>query len=184
MGVKDVPLRSGHPVDDPETFIRWLDVIGRRQNIDDQLPLSTVSSADETYVFSVSASKTYKATVNQILSLAHLKPVNFSRAMNTATGTQAITGVGFTPTVVIFFSNNDATYQFSWGMDNVTLPQCIYQSGATGSSSGGASIALLDGAGNNQTAKITSLDADGFTLTWTKTGAPAGTAFIYALCLK
>jgi hypothetical protein len=32
--------------------------------------------------------------------------------------------------------------------------------------------------GNYQTCKVTSFDSDGFTVTWTKTGSPTGTATV------
>lgn len=113
------------------------------------------------------------------------KIVSFTRDLSSSAGNVAYTGAGFKPTCVIFFSNYaTATVYISAGFSDQT--------------GGGASIALLNGTatftsfpiyiGNNtgayQTGAISSYDADGFTITWAKTGAPSGTPQFYALCLR
>lgn len=43
---------------------------------------------------------------------------------------------------------------------------------------------IYSSAGASQKAIVKSYDADGFTLTWTKTGSPTGTAQLRFLCLR
>lgn len=71
MGVKDCPPRAGHPVTDPESLVRWLDMLQRRQNIDDQIELTSLASGDEFWVFDVSETgeiKLKKITASNVLN--------------------------------------------------------------------------------------------------------------------
>lgn len=104
-----------------------------------------------------------------------------------ATGTQAIT-VGFQPTMVLIFQAL-ASNRASVGLDDGTRQFCIYfpnltdTSGASGASNANSIIAIAS-SGNFATAKITSLDTNGFTLTWSKTLSPTGTATILYVAIK
>lgn len=119
------------------------------------------------------------------------KVISFTRASNATTGSVAYTGVGFTPTSIIFLS---AAIDFSVGTT-------MFFMGVTDSSKAGGSatidtstvattyiLGFGDGANpstTGQTATLTSYDADGFTLSWTKHGSPgAFTPTIIALCFK
>jgi hypothetical protein len=53
------------------------------------------------------------------------KIVNFTRNMAT-TGTQTVTGVGFTPSLVIFFAIANSSISSSWGFDNGSTPVVIH----------------------------------------------------------
>lgn len=70
MSNKDFPPRSGHPKDDPESLIRWLDKLQQRQNIDDQIELTTPALGDEVGIFDISAGVFRKATLTNTLALA------------------------------------------------------------------------------------------------------------------
>lgn len=76
MSVQDFPPRPDGADFDSAQHKNWLDALRNRQNIDALNTVSTLSSADETYVFSVSASKTYKATVSQIVNSVSFGTVN------------------------------------------------------------------------------------------------------------
>lgn len=110
---------------------------------------------------------------------------SFTRDMTAASGSQAVTGVGFTPTSIYFTASINGT---SLGCDGVVDSTAAGLSIAT---NGVAMVRNLAGSvalfipGDNviatsQSAIVASFDADGFTLTWTKGGAPgANTATVY-----
>lgn len=85
MTVQDFGKRTGSVDDEDKTAIHgFLDKLATRQNIDALNTVSTISSADETYIFSVSASKTYKAPVSQIVSAVNLTVITNSLAGDVA----------------------------------------------------------------------------------------------------
>ncbi len=105
-----------------------------------------------------------------------------TRAMAGGSGSEPYTGYGFRPKVVFIMANFGA--QVSWGVDNGTTFKCIYDINGTGLTwEGSYSVELNDGAGNSQVAKVSSFDADGFTLIWTKAGAPSGTGNFVVLAI-
>jgi len=114
--------------------------------------------------------------------LTQVKTGSFNRDTSTASGTQAITGVGFRPKSVIFIGGINSAAPVSWGVDDGATPVGM---GDWGGVSAGTyntaqpySIALLFSSGNYYQGKIQSFDADGFTINWLKTGSPTGTATI------
>lgn len=103
-----------------------------------------------------------------------------TRATSDATGSQSITGVGGKPLIVIFSAADDADSNiFSDGWDDGTLRGCTYINNLTllatlltvagKSQTLSINVQTLGGAGHS--ASISSLDTDGFTLSWTKSGA-------------
>jgi hypothetical protein len=112
-----------------------------------------------------------------------------TRDMTLATGNVSYTGVGFKPTCLHTFAANTT----SGGNNSVNgfcdsaLGQASLRCTTTIPGNfvylGAVSINLgTDGA--TQTFAVTSFDADGFTGTWTKTGAPGGTQNLAILCFK
>ena len=104
---------------------------------------------------------------------------SFSRDVSTATGTQAVTGVGFTPTSIEVFAAIGGTVKASWGMSDGTTDKCIYQNNNGGTDfisnqSQLIRVVTVD-AGTMYSGTLDSFDADGFTISWTKTGSPTGT---------
>jgi hypothetical protein len=97
------------------------------------------------------------------------------------TGTQAVTGVGFSPKSLIIISAVNGTTAASFGLsdgtthlfmnDQTALSAGVWQIGST------FIIVLRTGAADQATASV-ALDSDGFTLTWAKTNSPTGTATI------
>ena len=136
-----------------------------------------------------------KAAAGVILGSAGVADMPFSMKYGTTTfnmasggsggngtGTQAITGVGFTPTVVIFVSNLSPSG--SIGMDDGTNHFLLAMTSNTGYQGNANSIEIPISSSNISRASISSLDADGFTLTWTKAGSPTGVATIMYLAIK
>lgn len=111
---------------------------------------------------------------------------SFSRDLTLASGTQTITGVGFMPTYVEFYMAVGGTTQMSWGFDDgTTAKNTIITSAGASSADGGNSIDMLQpDSATSQVAKITSMDTDGFTLTWTKTGSPVGSVDVIYKAIK
>lgn len=64
MAVKDFPSR-GSLSGDPE-LDRWLDILATRQNIDEQIELTSVADGDEVGIFDVSASAYRKVTITNL----------------------------------------------------------------------------------------------------------------------
>lgn len=104
----------------------------------------------------------------------------FSRDLTAATGAVAHTGAGFRPRLLLFFAVKAATESASWGFAAIpntpgvsirSYPGGLYSYNVT------RCIQIQD-AGGDQAARVDSFDADGFTLGWTKTTLPTGTADI------
>ena len=104
-----------------------------------------------------------------------LTGVYIGNSTRNAGGTQVISDVGFQPSIVIFLSADDtqANMNHSIGFDNVTARGVMYQfdNGTQASSGLTWCIAIRRGVGNALTAVLTSLDTNGFTLTWALVGA-------------
>lgn len=96
--------------------------------------------------------------------------------ISTASGTQSITGVGFKPKMARIIAGLNASASISWGMDDGVTPRCWYNTTTSFTVGNDVNaINITTGAGSAQ-AYVSSFDADGCTLTWTKTGSPTGTA--------
>lgn len=113
------------------------------------------------------------------------KVIASSRDLAAASGDVAYTGVGFTPTSIVVL----------FGIDGGTINGVgIVDSALTGRFEGRMADAtarvftyfisgFVSGSATN-VAIVKSFDADGFTLTWTKTGSPTGTMTLYFLCFR
>lgn len=114
------------------------------------------------------------------------KLVTTTRDNTVANGTQAVTGVGFKPRAVILFSSVSGTSAMSVGMSDGSGSQCMFDNYQNAANSYAVdsqySVTALTGSSVLNQASVSSLDSDGFTLSWTKTGSPTGTTTIYALC--
>ncbi len=118
--------------------------------------------------------------------LANQKVGTFSYDVSTATGTQAITGVGFQPKVLILMASlNDASG--SWGIVSGTtgggLTQSMNSISTTYANDNDAPILYVNG-GNTAIGSINSLDSDGFTIGWVKSSSPTGTLLIDYLAFR
>lgn len=112
------------------------------------------------------------------------------RDTSAADGPVAETGVGFKPSHVIFLVGIDATSEVSIGVDGGASHKSISNKNVIAAGAWGVdfnwSIGLYQTAayGIYCTGKITALDADGFTITWAKTGAKTGTAYIFYMAFR
>ncbi len=96
------------------------------------------------------------------------------------------TGVGFRPTHIIFLSAMVGTdFEHSVGFDDGTNHYCIAGiTAARWDPEMNLSIYGQEGAGIDTMGIIKTFDADGFTITWSKTGAPNGSLVVFYLALK
>jgi len=114
------------------------------------------------------------------------KMVATTRNLTAASGDVAYTGVGFIPSSIIVFYAIANSAMFGMGMtdsakNNSMISQ--YYSGVTAADAA-VFIESSPSSGTEQTAIVKSFDADGFTLTWTKAGAPTGTLLLKFLCFR
>lgn len=117
---------------------------------------------------------------------------SFSRDTTIASGTQAVTGVGFKPRAIIFFACQDGSGEASFGFSDINLTGTSGENGVVNSRtatspgtffSNAASIYAFESAGNTYSGSIDTLDDDGFTITWTRVGTPSGTLEVTYLAL-
>ena len=113
---------------------------------------------------------------------------SFTYDLSTASGDQAIDGVGFQPTAILLIAvESSVAGQASWGFSVGTNDFSIRDNHAFVADSYNAvsaQIINLGGDGTNRNnAVLTSMDSDGFTLTWTKVASPTGTltGFYFAI---
>ena len=106
-----------------------------------------------------------------------------TRVMNAANGDISYTGIGFKPSVIEFFaagfdtSNGNSGFN-SQGFDDGTHHYCTFSTtdtSATYKSRTYTSSSIIMALGNNSgsvAGNIKSMDANGFTITWTKSNTP------------
>jgi hypothetical protein len=125
---------------------------------------------------------------NQTYKAGFFKAGLFTRDISLATGTQAVTGVGFKPKAVIFFSVVPGTNLASWGQDDGTTSQSLFDAHGIGADQFGGddtnAISVAVDTGNRYFGDLLSFDDDGFTVNWVKTGFPTGTLKVYYLALR
>lgn len=109
-----------------------------------------------------------------------------SFVLNTVTGAQAVTGVGFTPKVVLFFMTIEAADTDDFGASGTmaigigvsataraTIARAQGGASATRTSAVNTLVIYSTGGVDIGTADLTSLDADGFTINWSTAPAAA-----------
>ena len=134
---------------------------------------------------------TKKDTVQGILDLVPAAGMKTFRSSFTAdratTGSQSVTGVGFTPKVIFAMTFRNTTTGYSIGQgtfnDSTASSGCWFgdYNGASGTTAGDNFLYRIDTSGTSNSSKsvIASFDSDGFTITKTKSNTPTGTIHIY-----
>ena len=116
------------------------------------------------------------------------KLLSHTRDMAAANGDVAYTGYGFKPTTLIIVAASDNVGEFSVGFGDVNLAEgCVYNAYVTAGhvnfKASANIIFIQDSSTLNESAVLKTLDVDGFTLTWTKTGTPSYIITFYVLAL-
>jgi hypothetical protein len=112
---------------------------------------------------------------------------SFTRDLSLASGSVAYTGVGFKPRAIIFIGAIAAVVGgATWGAFDGTNNQAIRAQTTAGqfSLANNSAFEIIISGGNLQTATVSALGDDGFTLAYTKTGTPTGTATIKYIALR
>lgn len=116
----------------------------------------------------------------KVESQNNFKQGSFTRDVSVPTGTQSITSVGFKPKALIIIGAIPSTVSASWGMADVNSSFVVFSNngGTAGQFTAASSLlaTIYTTAGNFYQGALSSFDADGFTISWTKTGTPTGTA--------
>lgn len=118
------------------------------------------------------------------------KIIEITRDLAADSGDVAYTGVGFLPSAIIVFGGTGGN-GFNIGMADSAKTNRVLTKYADSTnyvnaagSIGSNLIFYSVTSGNRQTAIVKSYDADGFTLTWTKTGSPTGIITLEVLCFR
>jgi len=114
------------------------------------------------------------------------KVITATRDMTAASGDVAYTGVGFKPRCIVALAAINTTEIHSIGFAAVLVNGILYAEAPDVYYADDQVIRLGTAPGaTEQRAVIKSFDSDGFTLTWTKAGAPAAnTGTIRVLCIE
>lgn len=106
-----------------------------------------------------------------------------TRALAAASGDVSYTGYGGTPQALIILAQKAETMH-SIGSGELTKDMfCFYLDGDVPKEANNM-VVWLGSSTVYQRAAIKSYDSDGFTLTWTKAGAPTGTADLHIFAFK
>lgn len=149
----------------------------------------TTAAGDQALVHCLSSGNyrvMYSRADGSALTGLSTKVGSFTRDTSTASGSQAITGVGFRPKAVVFLASQGAAKEMSVGFSDGSSHLSIFQQSTAGNFSANAAAITLDETTGSAayTGVINSLDSDGFTIGWTRSGTPTGTATVYYMALR
>lgn len=106
---------------------------------------------------------------------------------SSANGSVGYTGFGFKPSVVLIALATGNLGEFSVGISDGTTNGCVLDNTSDTDNQWATDavvLKLVQSATIRLTAVVASLDADGFTLTYTKTGAKTGTATMKIIAFR
>jgi hypothetical protein len=107
-----------------------------------------------------------------------VKIINSTRDSTAATGAVAYTGVGFKPSLVIaLMSSSGALGRWSVGSMDGSTQATLYTNEVPNTQISTSFVGVVAAIGGNQQAQYASFDSDGFTITWTKSSAPAADTY-------
>ena len=114
------------------------------------------------------------------------KLITTTRDTSAVDGNQVITGAGFRPTIALIHIGVGGTEELAMGFyDGTTMLTTVDYVGAPGTGFDlETRLVLYQSAGIYTLCTGVSLDADGLTLNWAKTGAKTGTATLNILVFK
>lgn len=136
------------------------------------------------------ANPTFAARSTKVEYAVPYKIGTFNRLMDADSGDVVTTGIGFKPKILLFIGADAAgDFQFSVGFSDATSHYCVAWTHGVVSYTftplATACIWLSETTDKKQTAVVKTMDADGFTLTWTKGNSPtASTANIFYIALR
>lgn len=111
-----------------------------------------------------------KAFVEANAQPASFKDYVYNGSAPSATGNQAITGIGFKPKAVIAFATTDKANSMGMGSDGATYDWCIYNSYDSWVSSDATNFINAQSSSGTYACTISTYDTDGITLNWGSIG--------------
>ncbi len=128
-------------------------------------------------------SATQAATILQTVGgTVKSKVISFSRDLTAVNGSVAYTGMGFQPTFCVITGGIAAGTNLTVGFAGQSGQGVATYLGAVSTFNNSVAIFAGPDTTNFQLGSLASFDADGFTVTWTKTNTPSGTFGGNALC--
>ena len=114
------------------------------------------------------------------------KVIKATRDLTAASGDVEYSGVGFMPTALICIGAIGSADNAFWGIsDSDKTDKYMKRQGGTFGAPGDNYLINVEPVSNNwQIATVKSYNADGFTLTWTKSSSPTGTLTMMFLCFR
>ena len=116
-----------------------------------------------------------------------VKVGHFTRDTATASGNQAITGVGFTPKALLFIGGQNQTTEINWGVSDGSTEYSLADRYGNADNTYGISTSrwgtFIQTGSLEYTGTVASLDADGFSITWTRISTPTGTLSLSYLAI-
>ena len=113
---------------------------------------------------------------------------SFTRDLTVADGTQGITGIGFRPSYVHFIAGINVNAAVSFGFDNGVTGQLManYHNNTanTFTRNSTRSIRAVVSNPDDYDGFISSMDIDGFTITWDRVNAPSGSLVTLFMAVK
>jgi hypothetical protein len=113
---------------------------------------------------------------------------NFTRDTSIASGTQAVVGLGFKPKIVYLDAGITASVERSWGFSDATSDYAWRDRHNVGADTWGINLVdcvqLATSGAIAYVGTVQSMDADGFTMDWTKFSSMTGTAHINYIAFK
>lgn len=97
---------------------------------------------------------------------------SLTRSSGAASGNVAYTGIGFKPSAILFLCAIDTVSEACWGLGTADGGRSLYSDASNNKASSALAIHFIRST-DTQDATIASMDADGFTLSWTRTGGGA-----------
>lgn len=140
-----------------------------------------IAATDWVASYDVSASANKKVLLNKF---PRFFVGTTTRSQGSATGTQAITGVGFKPRFIFATAHEAGTLEFSMGFsDGSTDVVTPYHASSDNWTTSSGFITIVQSGGNTYIGALDSFDDDGFTIGWTRTGTPSGTIILNYVCV-
>lgn len=112
---------------------------------------------------------------------------SFTRDTETASGDQSITGVGFTPKALLFIGGQNQSSEVAWGLADASTEYGLADRQGNVADTYGTSTSrwgtFIQTGSLEYQGVVKTMDSDGFTITWTRSGTPSGTLTIGYLAL-
>jgi hypothetical protein len=112
---------------------------------------------------------------------------SFTRGTDDASGDQAITGVGFTPKAVLLIGGQNQSVEVAWGLADASTEGGLYERHGYVADTYGISTTrwgtFVQTGSDEYQGSVKSMDVDGFTITWVKSGSPTGVLTVSYLAL-